>query len=533
MRGRKYKNKNHQSQEGFKNNVAANNRGFVANPEDFPSLVADSGNKIVVTIADIENNFGVPLKTVGDFESFCNDIENGVHPKWFSIPKETRDVCVELICARHKELMDEIEAAQNKNDKDAIPPEQVANVAEHNTNGADLEVDNVEIKDDGVTHVDVSSGPSFASLVNSDSSSTKVYFGTLVNDKAFDNADCVLPKILADSIKGRYENSVVGFFVGKEPYFQAILNYAKNTWSKFGFEKITRNDAGVYLIKFASKHGMEQVLERGPWMIHKSPIILNKWSSSVPMTKGVVTKVPVWVKLYNVPVLAYSGEGLSLIATMIGKPIMLDAYTSSMCVDSWGKIRFARALIEVSADNMLKKEVSMAIPNDDETDYTIEKIRVEYEWKPPHCVDCKCFGHDSTLCPKRVRHEAPNRPKVNAPKSSDDEGFVEVKSRKKKNSEEAQKFGGIKLNKPKSSIKWQVKKNGADLSKGSDTGKNLQSIPSTSCSNSFGVLSMESGQAQDCINEDSDEEELVSLDDNVKGAPKDYCDIRLSQNVRK
>ncbi|GKC07218.1 hypothetical protein Tco_0998828 [Tanacetum coccineum] len=66
---------------------------------------------------------------------------------------------------------------------------------------------------------------------------------------------------------------------------------------------------------------------------------------------------------------------------------MLDAFTSSMCVDSWGRISFARALIEVCADSALKKEVVIAIENEEGDEYTREVIRVEYEWKPPHCVE--------------------------------------------------------------------------------------------------------------------------------------------------
>nr|GEW95485.1 hypothetical protein [Tanacetum cinerariifolium] len=94
-------------------------------------------------------------------------------------------------------------------------------------------------------------------------------------------------------------------------------NYVTNTWRKFGFERITRNDDGVYLFKFATKSGRDQVIDKGPWMIRKSPIMLSKWSPSVSLKKGEVTKVPVWVKMYNVPVLAYSEDGLSLLATQI------------------------------------------------------------------------------------------------------------------------------------------------------------------------------------------------------------------------
>nr|GEX96321.1 hypothetical protein [Tanacetum cinerariifolium] len=71
-----------------------------------------------------------------------------------------------------------------------------------------------------------------------------------------------------------------------------------------------------------------------------------------------------------------------------------------MCVDSWGRISFSRAFIEVCMDSALKKEVVMAIENEEGDEYTREVIRVEYEWKPTHCVKCKCFGHDPNSCPK-------------------------------------------------------------------------------------------------------------------------------------
>nr|GEW07028.1 zinc knuckle CX2CX4HX4C [Tanacetum cinerariifolium] len=66
-----------------------------------------------------------------------------------------------------------------------------------------------------------------------------------------------------------------------------------------------------------------------------------------------------------------------------GKALMLDAYTSSMSGEAWGRINFACALIDVSSELDLKKEVTMAVPNDDETDYMREVISVEYEWQPP------------------------------------------------------------------------------------------------------------------------------------------------------
>ncbi|GJY55388.1 hypothetical protein Tco_0454503 [Tanacetum coccineum] len=85
--------------------------------------------------------------------------------------------------------------------------------------------------------------------------------------------------------------------------------------------------------------------------------------------------------MVNLHVCSYSSfddVGICLISTFIGKPVMLDSYTSSMCNDSWGRSSFAR------------------------DDFTKETIRVEYEWKPPRCVLCKIFGHVHDQCPKKV-----------------------------------------------------------------------------------------------------------------------------------
>ncbi|GKF67385.1 hypothetical protein Tco_0197064, partial [Tanacetum coccineum] len=40
---------------------------------------------------------------------------------------------------------------------------------------------------------------------------------------------------------------------------------------------------------------------------------------------------------------------------------MLDAFTSTMCADPWGRKGHARALIDVSAEKELKQEVIMAV----------------------------------------------------------------------------------------------------------------------------------------------------------------------------
>ncbi|GKC89156.1 hypothetical protein Tco_1149805 [Tanacetum coccineum] len=77
--------------------------------------------------------------------------------------------------------------------------------------------------------------------------------------------------------------------------------------------------------------------------------IFNSVNISIP--RKVVEKVSARLEhtLYGY-FIVFKEDGIILIATFIGKPIMLDSYTSSMCKDSWGRSSFARCLIEKSND---------------------------------------------------------------------------------------------------------------------------------------------------------------------------------------
>ncbi|GJW23351.1 putative reverse transcriptase domain, reverse transcriptase zinc-binding domain protein [Tanacetum coccineum] len=197
------------------------------------------------------------------------------------------------------------------------------------------------------------------------------------------------------------------------------------------------------------EEGMERVLEDGPWLIRLVPIILNIWTPNARLKNDEITTVPIWVKLHNVPIVTYSEIRLSLITTHIGKPIMLDGYTSNMCVNSWGRNSYARALIEVSAKSALTDSMVVAIPFKNGLGHSMETINIEYEWKPPRCNTCKIFKHNDNQCPKKEQVANQNK-ELNQNKILDDE-FVEVTRRngKGKLANKSRQVEGIRLNKPK------------------------------------------------------------------------------------
>ncbi|GKF31022.1 hypothetical protein Tco_0100820 [Tanacetum coccineum] len=92
--------------------------------------------------------------------------------------------------------------------------------------------------------------------------------------------------------------------------------------------------------------GLNAILENGSWFICNKPFILKKWNPDVNFLKENVRTVLVWVKLHGVPVMTFSEDGLSAIATKLGTLLMPDSYTFDMCLQSWGKSGYARAMID-------------------------------------------------------------------------------------------------------------------------------------------------------------------------------------------
>ncbi|GJU83789.1 putative ribonuclease H-like domain-containing protein [Tanacetum coccineum] len=137
----------------------------------------------------------------------------------------------------------------------------------------------------------------------------------------------------------------------------------KNNWAKHGLKRIMMNSKGFIFFKIDSKAGLEAVLEGVPWLIRKSPIILKKWSMDTRLLKEEFTRILILVKLHDVPIQVFEEDGISLIATFIGKPIMLDSYTSSMCNESWARSSFARCLIKVNSEADLVGVVQFEFPH--------------------------------------------------------------------------------------------------------------------------------------------------------------------------
>ncbi|GJX79332.1 hypothetical protein Tco_0327481 [Tanacetum coccineum] len=160
--------------------------------------------------------------------------------------------------------------------------------------------------------------------------------------------DVWLPLASVHEVNDRMKNSLYGYFIVKRLAFLVVEWFVRNNWQKYGHKKVT-------LVKF-----------------------------------------------HDVSLFAYTPDGLSLIATKISNPMMLDS------------------------DNLV-----MAVPNLDGPGYTKETIRAEYEWKPPRCSTCLIFHHSVDDCQKAPKQVVNMVDKgIGGSSGADDNGFIEVKKKK-------------------------------------------------------------------------------------------------------
>ncbi|XP_035832846.1 uncharacterized protein LOC118481734 [Helianthus annuus] len=220
------------------------------------------------------------------------------------------------------------------------------------------------------------------------------------SSEVVDGADVVIPLSSVKQVMDRYANTLYGYFLGKRIAFPVVDYFAKNNWVKYGLASLMMNANGFFSFKFKTKEGMDKMLEDGPWLIRNVSIILKEWSASIKLEKEDIKAISVWVKMHDVPLTAYTEDALSLVASKIGVPKMMDSYTATMCAESWGRSSYVKALIEVQAGDDLKSSVTVAIPSLYGNGYSKVEIKIEYDWEPLRCFACCVFGLEHSSCPK-------------------------------------------------------------------------------------------------------------------------------------
>ncbi|KAK4723266.1 hypothetical protein R3W88_026045 [Solanum pinnatisectum] len=127
---------------------------------------------------------------------------------------------------------------------------------------------------------------------------------------------------------------------------------------------------GYFVVRFANKEERDMVLCSGPHHLLRRP-------------EEILTTIPLWVKLPNLPLNCWNSVVLSKIGSSLGKPLYADG-----CTTQTSRISFAKILVEVDVTRPLAKVIKILDPKE-----RIVEQKVWYEWKPMFCHKCLQVGH--------------------------------------------------------------------------------------------------------------------------------------------
>ena len=167
-------------------------------------------------------------------------------------------------------------------------------------------------------------------------------------------------------------------FVGYNMHHNEFRYNIRRMWSQFGVKDIVYNN-GQFLFKFKSIEGMESVIEKGPWMVNNKPLFVQRWNPEMNMTKLEPKKLPVWVKLVNIPLEAWSVDGISALASSVGLPIIMNHITATICDKGLGNLGYARVLIEMSAEKQFKECIEIQYRDKDNNVKGTKIVKVVYD----------------------------------------------------------------------------------------------------------------------------------------------------------
>lgn len=127
-----------------------------------------------------------------------------------------------------------------------------------------------------------------------------------------------------------WSNSLVGCFLHSKLPFKVVEPIDQKLWGSLGLSKVLLHEKAYYIFKFNSAEERDNILALGPWYISNKQIILKHWKEGINITKETCTKAPIWVKFHNIPLSYWTEEGLSYIASGVGKPLFLDKVTKNV-----------------------------------------------------------------------------------------------------------------------------------------------------------------------------------------------------------
>ncbi|KAK8936060.1 hypothetical protein KSP39_PZI014208 [Platanthera zijinensis] len=200
-----------------------------------------------------------------------------------------------------------------------------------------------------------------------------------------------LDDVEAEEIQAEFANALVGRVVGVNFPFEWLSAQLHLKWGAYEGFRVCDLGEGCFLLKFAHRADRDHVLLKGPWHVAGKMVGLDVWSEKFIPALNPRLLVPTWVRAPGLPLQFWGEKNLCRIASIIGEPLYIDAFTKSK-----SRTSFARFCVRRDLSTPLLGGVCL---NSKGTGKFFQKLN--YEGIGSLCTACGFADHGDAPCKRQ------------------------------------------------------------------------------------------------------------------------------------
>lgn len=182
------------------------------------------------------------------------------------------------------------------------------------------------------------------------------------------------------------KNAVICRFNGFWPRTDALYQWIHSVWTKNC--QIYLYSKGFFIVCFHTEEEKEVVLNQGPWFWGSAGLFITPWFPDFDANTMVVSRMPVWVRMHNLPLHFWHSKALIAIGNTLGRMLKIDGERHLK-----GIFTFARICVKVDLSRGLPESIILNLYN------TQWKQPLDYENIAFRCRGCQQTGHLYNACP--------------------------------------------------------------------------------------------------------------------------------------
>lgn len=197
----------------------------------------------------------------------------------------------------------------------------------------------------------------------------------------------VMSDELAEIGMKRWHNALVCGVLGRRIPRAIVEQNIHRIWKDCGVMEVLNAGSRMLFVRFSDDKKFEHILSKGDWNIVGCPLMVRRWTIGMTLESLEPSKLPLWVKLRDVPCVYHHFEGIEDIASSLGNPLRIDSNLNSK--DG------IRVQIESTAADSIQRSLRLIGAGGNGVE-----VKVEYEFFLQRFDNCRVFGHDLIHCPK-------------------------------------------------------------------------------------------------------------------------------------